>query len=276
MLAMLIGADFTWDRFLFGYAVMGAGHLSLSYSNNYFDLAADREGRPTTFSGGTKLLIEHPELRKTTYRLALILAAASLLLAAAFTFVYRFSPLFVLFVVGGNALAWYYTAPPIRLAYRGYGEIATMIAYGLLMPGIGFLTFTSQFEVLFFLFALPLLFYGLHFIITVEFPDMEGDHRAGKKTFIVRYGRTAGISASGMLLVLGTAYFFLSSLLVPVSESIELGPVALISLIPLGLFAAVLLRMHQGRIAPDAVALANMSGIVTFLLLVNLYLFISL
>ena len=63
MLAMLTGAQFALDRFLFGYAILATGHLSLSYSNNYFDLAADREGKPTAISGGTKLLIEHRELR---------------------------------------------------------------------------------------------------------------------------------------------------------------------------------------------------------------------
>ena len=61
LLAMLAGTEFDLGRFLFGYAIMGTGHLSLSYSNNYFDLAADREGIPRLFSGGTKLLIEHPD-----------------------------------------------------------------------------------------------------------------------------------------------------------------------------------------------------------------------
>jgi 1,4-dihydroxy-2-naphthoate octaprenyltransferase len=276
MLAMLTGAEFTLDRFLFGYAVLATGHLSLSYSNNYFDLVADREGNPTAISGGTKLLIEHPELRQATHRFSLLLIAASLSLAVGFILVYRYSPLFVVFVAGGNALGWYYTAPPVRLAYIGYGELATMVAYGFVMPGMGFLTLSPQFEPLFFLFAIPLLLYGLHFILTVELPDMEGDCRAGKKTFIVRYGRQVGMWTSGILLMVGTVYFALSSLLVPVSESIDLGVIALISLIPLGMISAPIIRREQIAIAATKISIVNMIGIVAFLLILNLYLFLSL
>jgi 1,4-dihydroxy-2-naphthoate octaprenyltransferase len=272
MLAMLAGAQFTLSRFLFGYAIMGTAHLSLSYSNNYFDLAADRQGTPTMFSGGTKLLLMHPELRTATYRFSLALITTSLLLAVAFTLVYRYPPLFVMFVAGGNALAWYYTAPPFRLAYRGWGEVATMIAYGFLIPGMGFLTLSPRFEPLFFLFALPLLLYGLHFIITVELPDMEGDRQVDKKTFIVRYGRQVGMWTSGVLLGLATFYFVLMHLLVPLSESIDLRVIALLSLIPLGITLAMLIRMRQATISAVTLSYANISGVVAFLLLLNVYL----
>jgi len=276
MLAVLAGASFIPSRFLFGYVVMGTAHLSLSYSNNYFDLAADRQGRPTMFSGGTKLLIRHPELRTATRRFALTLIAASLALAVAFALVYRYSPLFVVFVAGGNALGWYYTAPPVRLAYRGWGEVATMFTYGFLMPGIGFLTLSPQLGPLFFLFSLPLLLYGLHFILTVELPDMEGDRRAGKKTFVVRHGRRAGMGMSAGSLALGTAYFALTPHVVSLSESIDLGVIALLSLVPLVMTLAVLVTMWRTAVAPHRLSYASMSGLIAFLLLLNLYLLLSL
>ena len=125
---------------------------------------------------------------------------------------------------------------------------------------------------LFFLFALPLLLYGLHFIITEELPDMEGDQRVDKKTFIVRYGRQVGMWTSGVLVGLGTFYFTLVHFLIPLSESIDLRVIALLSLIPLGITLAILIRMRQATISAVTLGYANISGVVAFLLLLNVYL----
>lgn len=52
LLALLLGARFTPVQFVFGYAAMAAAHLSVHYSNDYFDADADRFVETTAISGG--------------------------------------------------------------------------------------------------------------------------------------------------------------------------------------------------------------------------------
>lgn len=63
LLAMLSGAGYAPDRFIFGYAILLTGHLSVHYSNDYFDAEADSFGQPSVTSGGSGILVTNPELR---------------------------------------------------------------------------------------------------------------------------------------------------------------------------------------------------------------------
>ena len=64
LLAVLLGAPFFLSRLILGYLVILPAQLSVHYSNDYFDVAVDRLGGATPFSGGSGVLLEHPELRK--------------------------------------------------------------------------------------------------------------------------------------------------------------------------------------------------------------------
>ena len=52
LLALLSGVDYDFSKFGFGYLIFGTAHLSLSFSNDYFDREADRNSVKTAFSGG--------------------------------------------------------------------------------------------------------------------------------------------------------------------------------------------------------------------------------
>lgn len=57
------------------------------------------------------------------------------------------------------------------------------------------------------LFTLPLMLYGLAFILTVEIPDMEADRLGHKQTWVVRKGRGFAFTAVGALLLAATVFF---------------------------------------------------------------------
>ena len=79
----------------------------------------------------------------------------------------------------GNLLGWFYAAPPFRLAYRGLGELSTAISAGILIPGMGYLAQRGALDSLGLLFAIPLMLYGLGFILAVEIPDESPDRIGG-------------------------------------------------------------------------------------------------
>ncbi len=120
--AILLGAPFSLSRILFGYLVLMPAHLSISYSNDYFDVEVDKYDKPTLFSGGSGILVNHPGLRKPALWIAIALILISLVLGIAFRIIYSFPIWFLGFAILGNLLGWFYTAPPLKLVYRGLGN----------------------------------------------------------------------------------------------------------------------------------------------------------
>ncbi|GLI47188.1 prenyltransferase [Methanoculleus bourgensis] len=270
LLALLLGARFTPAQFLLGYAAMAAAHLSVHYSNDYFDADADRFVEPTAISGGSGVLVENPSLKPAALRAAVALMVVSVLIGYLFVAVYAYPVIFLAFAVGGNLLGWFYTAPPLALAYRKLGEVTNMITFGFLMPGAGYFVAKGALDPPFFAFALPLLLYGLVFIVSVEIPDMEGDIAGRKPTLVARKGRIYGFGLIAVAAALATATLLLfaySGIFSPV----DFRPIALVSCIPLG----IALWGFSNRCAERACALryatANIAGYFLFQGLVVLY-----
>ncbi|SAI89320.1 hypothetical protein MBBA_2479 [Methanoculleus bourgensis] len=270
LLALLLGARFTPAQFLLGYAAMAAAHLSVHYSNDYFDADADRFVEPTAISGGSGVLVENPGLKPAALRAAVALMFVSVLIGYLFVAVYAYPAIFLAFAVAGNLLGWFYTAPPLAFAYHNLGEVTNMITFGLLMPGAGYFVAAGTLDATFFAFAVPLCLYGLVFIVSVEIPDREGDIAGGKPTLVVRRGRVFGFSLIALAASLATAaltVFALTGFFAPV----DFWPVALISLIPLGTALWGFSHRCAERACALPYAVANIKGYFAFQALVAIY-----
>ncbi|WP_301665136.1 prenyltransferase [Methanoculleus frigidifontis] len=268
--ALLRGADFSLDQFLLGYTAMAAAHLSVHYSNDYFDADADRLGEPTGISGGSGILAQEPALKPYAKWTAIALMAFSILLGYLFLIIYEFPSYFLIFAIGGNLLGWYYTAPPLRLAYNNLGEVTNMITFGLLMPGAGYFVAMGTLDLAFFAYSVPFFLYGLVFITSVEIPDREADVAGGKPTMIVRKGRAYGfrvIAVAAAAATLVITLYAATDLFAP----INFWPVAAISCIPLG----VALWGYSARCTERKCAMryvtANITAYFLFTGLVALY-----
>jgi 1,4-dihydroxy-2-naphthoate octaprenyltransferase len=269
LLAVAAGATFSIDRFIFGYIVLMIGHLSVHYSNDYYDYEVDAKTTAGTLSGGSGVLPKYPELLAFSKWFGLSLALLSVALGAVFTIVYSFPVAYLGFAIFGNLLSWYYTAPPVRLAYRGLGEIATMIAVGFLMPAIGDFSQYGSFSPLFLAFLVPLLLYSLSFIVNVEVPDMEGDIASGKNNFIARKGRSTGFATASLSCILATICITILAL---GQYAIDFRPVLLFSFVPL--LPALYGLAARPRARETAVKLVqiNVGCYLLFILLTDAYL----
>ena len=82
-----------------------------------------------------------------------------------------------------------YTVPPLKLAWRGWGELNVAITHsiGVILCGYIFLggAWNSPFP---WLISLPLLLAVMPAIILSGIPDYEADKQAGKRTLAVRLG----------------------------------------------------------------------------------------
>jgi 1,4-dihydroxy-2-naphthoate octaprenyltransferase len=232
--AILLGAPFSLSRILLGYLIILPGHMSVSFSNDYFDVEADRNGNPALFSGGSGMLVSHPELRKPALWIAIMLNVCSMSMGWLFLTVFLYSYWFLGFVFLGIMLGWFYSAPPIRLAYRGLGEFSTAFTAGCLLPGMGYLVMKGYLNKIGLLFTMPLLLYGLAFILVVEIPDVEMDRLGRKHTWVVRKGRSFGYTSVGLLFLAATVFFYVFPWLYTQPIPVDFHVLSLFSLVPLG------------------------------------------
>jgi 1,4-dihydroxy-2-naphthoate octaprenyltransferase len=274
LLAIVSGASFALNRFLLGSAIMLAAILSVNYSNDYFDFEVDRFRKRTAFSGGSGVLQENPELMGFAKRFAFVMMTLSMAFAAVFTVVFSFSIFFFVFVVVGNLLGWFYAAPPLRLSYKGFSEITTVVAVGLMIPSLGYLTLKASFDLVFWIFALPLMLYALAFIICVEIPDMEADRHGNKNTAIVRRGRRFGFTLMTISASSASLWLLIAQMTNLVHLLIDFRLIILFSLMPLFPTALGLIRRTENRDAATKLASYEILGVTIFLLTVNCYLFI--
>lgn len=150
------------------------------------DLAVRPEDR-TAFSGGKRVIVDRLLTRGQTLAVAVIFAGAGLLLGAVIVF---FREPFA-FVIGalGMALGWSYHGPPLKLAYRGFGELDVVLCYGPLIALSTYLIQTHELSWAVFWLSLPLGLFIAAFLWVNEFPDYPADVGAGKNNLVARLGR---------------------------------------------------------------------------------------
>lgn len=175
----------------------GAVHLGLNVANDVFDarLGADELNvNPTKYSGGSRVIqYGLVSLRRMTAISMLMYALA--IGVGLFLLWTRYSPALLMIGVLGVLLSVFYTAPPLKLVYRGLGEITTAIGFGPLMLVGAYVVQTLGVlrpEPL--VASIPIALLVMLILYVNEVPDRDGDARAGKRTLPVRLKRDAVIN----------------------------------------------------------------------------------
>jgi len=150
--------------------------------------------------------------------------------------------------VAGVALAFLYNAPPLKLSYRGFGELAVGISYGPLITAGTYLVQrgTVTLEVILASVVLGLLIVA--FLWANEFPDYKADLASGRHNLVVQLGRAKAARAFVAIVALaGAVLAFLPLAGVPVG--VWLGA---FSLVPALISCRILLRSAEvtSRVVP--------------------------
>ena len=275
LIAIQTGIQHNLTKFLFGYVVFGTAHLSVSFSNNYYDQQADKKSSQTPFSGGTKILMKYPEMQKITIQTAIVLLLISAITNIIFTIHYSYSIWFPIFVVLGGLLGYFYTAIPIKLSYRGWGEIATILGVGLFMTGMGYFVAKGQLDTNFLLFLLPLSAYGLFFIITVELPDKECDTLANKKTLVVKLGRKNAKKLAFLATLIVTIYCVTIDFQKIGNTTFNWKALMAFSMIPLSSSIISLQKKANDQKSLTKQVMLNITGLTIFVILSILHLLLQ-
>jgi 1,4-dihydroxy-2-naphthoate octaprenyltransferase len=180
---------FTWWTALLTVVGASFAHLAINVSNDVFDTlsgADDANTTPTQFSGGSRVAIYDLVTVKGLARLSAGLfgaaAAIGLLLVAV-----TGSMLLLWIGIAGILVGLAYTAPPLKLVYRGLGEFAVAIGFGPIMLLGAYVVQTGRLALEPMLLSIvPGILIALILFVN-EIPDRRSDAEAGKRTLPTRF-----------------------------------------------------------------------------------------
>lgn len=212
-MALYWGASFHLGAALWGQIVITAAQLMTHYANEYFDLDADRANpHRTRWAGGSGILVLGLVPPWMALAAARALAIFALMGMAILVLVIQTGPLTAPLIVLSIGLAWFYSAPPLRLHSTGWGELTTAVLVPMLTPLLGFYLQAGTLDALPILATAPLAAFQFAMLLVIEFPDAAGDRAGGKRTLVVRLGKSAAARLHNSVLLL--AYALLPGLVV--------------------------------------------------------------
>lgn len=112
-----------------------------------------------------------------------------------------------LFWIGlvGLILGWAYSAPPLKLAHRGLGELAVLTGFLLVVVGADYVQ-RGAFAPLPWLAGLPYALLTTNVLFISQFPDRRADLFAGKRHWVVRLAPGRAAQVYGLILYLAAAW----------------------------------------------------------------------
>ena len=149
------------------------------------DLAVAEEDR-SPYSGGKRVIVDGLMSRTQTIVSGAIFYLLGITIGL-FIFSQRESAILML-GIGGVLLAFFYHAPPVKLSYRGLGEIAVATVYGPMICCGTFLVQRNEISTETIFLSIPLGILIAAFLVINEFPDRIADLSAHKMNLVVRLG----------------------------------------------------------------------------------------
>lgn len=183
--------------------------FSTVLTNELEDVATDRRNRHSgLFTGGSRVLVEG-RLSAGQLKRARILAGILLVTCAAGLASAGGSSTWIMtgLVLLGWLLGHQYSAKPLQLSYRGWGEVDVAFTHSFLVAGMGWVSQTPARNAGFPWGIASAIFASvLPSIILAGFPDREADSLSHKNTLMVHWGgrRSAyiAIAATGVAMIL--------------------------------------------------------------------------
>lgn len=184
------GGYFNWIYLLIGIVVIIGINIGINLTNDYFDhISKDDELNkyPNPFSGGSRVIQE----KLISPKSILIGGIVSFTVVAAIGLYLVFTINFNLiwFGLAGVIFGYFYTAPPFKLVYRGWGEFFVFLLTGPIAVMGSYFLFTGRITLESFLISLPHGFLMMLILFVNEFPDYTADKHVGKNHLVVRLGR---------------------------------------------------------------------------------------
>jgi len=204
-LPAVLGSVIAWSRFHvfdswhFFLVVVGVtiNHIGLNMIDDVFDYrhhvdtGGPAAGIKNPYTGGSGVLTEG--LLKPSRMLWVAGACFVVTALIGFYLTWKCGWPVLFFGMIGMTSSLFYTMPPVKFGYRGFGELGLLINFGpIIVLGSYYVqTGSMALEPLIASLVLGCMMWSM--IIINELPDYEEDCRGGKWNLVARFGRKAGV-----------------------------------------------------------------------------------
>lgn len=170
-----------------GYFALIPISMSIHYANEYADYQTDALTIRTPFSGGSGALARIGLSRE----LAWVGAWATLFIGMALGIIWAIQgilPWSALIVLGMGAFGgWMYSLPPLRLAWRGWGELDNALLGGVVLPLYGYTVQSGRISLDIVMICLPFGIIVFTNLLATTWADREADAKVGKYTLATQW-----------------------------------------------------------------------------------------
>ena len=269
VVAWAITGEFYLLYFIITVLGVTINHISLNMTDDYFDYkhsvdqAKEREKNP--YSGGSGTLTTNLIQPKSMYRVLMLGYFITILLGLYLTATRGWW----IFIIGafGMGCAYFYTAPPIRYGYHGFGELSQLINFSLTIGLGAYYVQARHFSVEAAFALLPLGFMMFSMITINEIPDEADDRAGGKRNLVVIFGKKIAVWLYGISMVIAYLIVIITPILTSNTFWIYL------SLITLPWFIkalSILFRNYQDaqKMSPANMLTIRIHNVVAILLIV--------
>jgi 1,4-dihydroxy-2-naphthoate octaprenyltransferase len=223
-------------------------HVSANTFNDYFDWTSGTDPANNDYflpySGGSRSI----ELGLVNEKTLLVVGSLALLVSAALGLVLTLQSGFGILAFGlaGAFFAYFYTAPPLRLAARkGLGELAVGLSFGPLAVAGTVYALTGRATLADYLAGVPIGLLTVAILWINQFPDEEADKATGKENLVVVLGKERARYGYILLLV---AAFGLALYWTLVSGLFPIGALLILLAAPLAIQTSrIILREYRER-----------------------------
>ena len=165
-------------------------HAGINVLNDYYDALNGTDALNTErlypFTGGSRFIQNGVLTTEETVRYGALLLVAGGLIGVGLALTSR--PLLWFIGMSGILLGWAYSAPPLKLNSRGWGELSVALGFGILIPFGAYYVQRGLFDWLPVLAGAPYALLVASLLYINQFPDRHADNAAGKHHWVVRLG----------------------------------------------------------------------------------------
>jgi 1,4-dihydroxy-2-naphthoate octaprenyltransferase len=195
VIAWVTYREFHWWYFILVVAGVTLHHMGLNMIDDVFDYlhAVDRSPGEdkNPYTGGSGVLTGGLLSTSQVLSASIFCYLIGIMITIYLTVMIGWPIL--IFAAIGIFSSVFYTVPPIRYGYRGFGELSLLVNFGPVICLGAFYVQTGSIDWKPFIISLVPGFLMWSMIVINEIPDYEEDRQAGKLNLVVRLGRKTGV-----------------------------------------------------------------------------------
>ena len=210
LVPLLLGTAAAWyhtGEFYLGYFLLAmvavvSVHAGTNLTNDYFDhkSGADALNKEfTRFSGGSRVIQEGLIAPETIFRVAVSFFGLAALIGL--YLVYSRGCLILAIGVVGIASGYFYTASPVKLGYRGWGEFIVGLNCGPLVTMGAYFVQSRDLNPAVLLSSVPVGYLVAAILYVNQFPDSSSDRAVNKVHLVARMRPEKAIKGYYVLII---------------------------------------------------------------------------